>query len=73
MPSLVSVIVPNRNYSKYLRECLTAIFTQTYQWLEVILICPTIFEHLYSGILERFQEGGCDAEGILERIQTTSN
>ena len=37
------------------------------------LICPTFFENLYSGILERFQEGGCNAEGILERIQVTSN
>jgi glycosyltransferase involved in cell wall biosynthesis len=33
----VSIIVPNRNYAQYLRECLDSIVIQTYQNIEVLL------------------------------------
>jgi glycosyltransferase involved in cell wall biosynthesis len=35
---LVSVIIPNHNYAKTLGECLAAVFDQTYQPLEVIVV-----------------------------------
>jgi glycosyltransferase involved in cell wall biosynthesis len=33
----VSIIVPNRNYAQYLRDCLDSIVMQTYQNIEVLL------------------------------------
>ena len=35
---LVSIIVPNFNYSKYIEECLQSIFNQEYPYLEVIVV-----------------------------------
>lgn len=33
----ISIIVPNRNYAQYLRDCLDSIVMQTYQNIEVLL------------------------------------
>jgi glycosyltransferase involved in cell wall biosynthesis len=35
---LVSVIIPNFNYGKFLEECLNSVFSQTYTKFEVILV-----------------------------------
>jgi len=35
---LVSIIVPNFNYSKYIEECIQSIFNQEYSYLEVIVV-----------------------------------
>jgi len=35
---LISVIIPCYNVEDYIRECLDSVFTQTYQYLEVIVV-----------------------------------
>lgn len=37
LPPLISVIIPNRNYSAYLPECLESILNQTLQDFEIIV------------------------------------
>src|SRR5260370_41846874 len=40
---LVSVIIPNYNYARVLRQCLRAVQAQTYQPIEIVLVddCST--------------------------------
>jgi glycosyltransferase involved in cell wall biosynthesis len=38
MQPLTSIIIPNYNYGKYLRDCLASIFDQDYRNLQVILV-----------------------------------
>jgi GT2 family glycosyltransferase len=37
---LVSLIIPNNNYARYLKQRLDSVFNQTYQNFEVILMIP---------------------------------
>ena len=38
MKPLVTVVIPNYNYAKYLPDCLTAILSQSYPHLEIIFV-----------------------------------
>jgi GT2 family glycosyltransferase len=37
---LVSLIIPNNNYARYIKQRLDSVFNQTYQNFEVILMIP---------------------------------
>ena len=53
MSDLVSVIVPVYNHERYVEECLTSIFAQSYSPIEVIVV----------------DDGSTDGSvGVIERV-----
>ncbi len=52
---LVSVLIPNYNYSKYLGECLESVLTQTYDNFEVIVSDNQSTDNSYE-IMARYRE-----------------
>lgn len=64
MERLVSVIVPNYNKERYIKECLDSILNQTYSNIEVIVIddCSSDFSRK---IIEEYQKEFTQVKSIL--------
>ncbi len=58
---LVSILIPNYNYARYLEQCLDSVLTQTYSNIEVILFDNNSIDDSYEIALDyrkKFKEKG---------------
>lgn len=58
---LVSILIPNYNYGKYLRYCLDSVVNQTYRRIEIIIQDNASTDDSYNIILE-YQKRAIDGE-----------
>lgn len=54
--ALVSVIMPNFNYAKYLQQSINAVLTQTYPFVELIIVDDASTDHSLAIIQEYVQQ-----------------
>ena len=62
--SLVSILIPNYNYDRYLRECLDSVLAQTYDNFEVIISDNRSTDNSYDTI--SCYKMFCKIKGISE-------
>lgn len=49
---LVSILIPNYNYAKYLQHCLDSVVNQTYKNIEIIIQDNASTDNSYEIMLE---------------------
>ena len=53
--SLVTIYVVNHNYGRFLEECLTSVFSQTYKNIEILLIDDGSTDKESEFLLDKFE------------------